>query len=215
MGFEMIAISAPENKDLGITETIKMGTRKIMLRLILLYILSTLVAGFNVPYTDAYLRDLSINSFPSGEHSIFVLAAVRNHIRGWPHFFNGFFIFSATSAGINALYFSSRILHALAGIEDAWPSIFDNLRCRLERTHKGVPYNAISTSWLFGILGFLATKHQPSVVSRILTSVYLYGTDISQALGRIAINSAVSMLIVYSMVCWSYLDFYTWLVAVW
>ncbi len=31
-----------------------------------------------------------------------------------------------------------------------------------------------------------------------------------KALGRIAINSAVSMLIVYAVVCWSDLKFYTW-----
>ena len=150
---------------MGKTETIKMGTRKIMLRLILLYILGTLVAGFNVPYTDENLRNLDINSFPSGEHSIFVLAAVRNHIPGWPNVFNGFFIFSSLSAGFNALYFTSRILHALAGFEQAWPDYLHSLRSRLERTHKGVPYNAVWTSWLFGMLGFLAAGSQPSVVS--------------------------------------------------
>lgn len=166
-GFEMIAISAPENKDLGITETIKMGTRKIMLRLILLYVLGALTAGFNVPYTDPNLRDLNINSFPSGEHSIFVLAAVRNHVRGWGHFFVAFFIYSSTSAGSNALYFSSRVLHALACTGEAWPDspVLNSLRSRLQRTHKGVPHNAVFVSWLFGVLGFVATKSKPSVVS--------------------------------------------------
>lgn len=144
-----------------------MGTRKICVRVITFYTLCALVVGFNVPYTDANLRDLAINSIGQGQRSIYILAAVRNNIHGWPHFFNGFFIFCATTSGINSLYLSSRLLHALASIREVWPEnrVFQSIRARIERTKWGVPYGAIFTSWLFGLLAFLSTKQEPTVVS--------------------------------------------------
>lgn len=168
IGFETVSITAPECAPLRSTEAIKMGTRKICIRVITLYTLCALVVGFNVPYTDPNLRDLAINSIGQGQNSIFILAAVRNNIHGWPGFFNGFFIFSATTSGINSLYLSSRILHALASIRDVWPenAISQSIRGRLERTTWGVPYGSIFISWLFGLLAFLSTKQQPTIVSQ-------------------------------------------------
>ncbi|TVY83805.1 Lysine/arginine permease [Lachnellula suecica] len=193
IGFETVSITAPECAPLRSTEAIKMGTRKTLSRVVILYTLCTLVVGFNVPYTDPNLRDLTINSIGQGQNSIYILAAVRNNIHGWPNFFNGVFIFSATTSGINSLYLSSRILHALASNRDAWPEtrFFQGLRGRLERTTWGVPYNSIFASWLFGLLAFLSTKQEPTV-----------------QLGRLATNSVVSMLIVYALICASYLRFY-------
>lgn len=128
----------------------------------------------------------------AGHNSIFVLAAVRNHIRIWPSIFNGFFIFSATTSGINSLYNSSRLLHALASIPEAWPVWFQNSRRRLERTTgRGVPLATVTVSWCFGLLAFLAIKPFPSVV-----------------LGRITSNVVVSMLICYLVICLSYVQFY-------
>ncbi|KAH0542303.1 hypothetical protein FGG08_003330 [Glutinoglossum americanum] len=195
IGFESVPITAAECKDLSKNETVKMATRKISLRIVILYTLGTLVVGFNVPYTDPNLRDNAVNSIRGGQNSAFMLAAVRDHIRGWPHFFNAFFIFSATTSGVNSLYLSSRILHALAETADAWPDNYyvEELRVRLNRTTFGVPHAAVFTSWLFGLLAFLATKPYPAV-----------------ELGRMATNSVVSMLIVYAIICFSYLQFFKW-----
>jgi amino acid permease len=118
IGFEAVSITAPENRNLREKENIKLASRKISLRIILLYTLSVFAVGLNVPYNDPNLQDFAINAVESGEHSIFIIAAVRDGVLGFPHFFNGFFIFSATSAGINALYISSRLLHALAVCPD-------------------------------------------------------------------------------------------------
>ena len=161
IGFEIVSITAPENKDLETGESIKLATRKISLRIILLYSLGSFVASLNVPYDDAQLSDRSVSTLNNGEHSIFVIAAVRDGVKGFPSFFNAFFIFSATSAGLNALYISSRLLHALAKTPEVWPSwyVSQSLRRRLERTSdSGVPQAAVLTSWLFGWLGMLATK---------------------------------------------------------
>jgi amino acid transporter len=166
-GFDAVAITAAESRDLERDESIKLATRKISLRIILLYSLAAFTAGLNVPYTDPNLRVYAINSLPNGEHSVFILAVVRAHLLGWPHFLNGFFIFSATSAGINALYMASRLLHALASIPDAWPrwTVITALRVKLERTMWGVPLVAVFVSWLFGLIGFLSVKPSPNVVS--------------------------------------------------
>jgi len=154
--------------------------------------------SLNVPYTDPNLRVYAINSLPNGQHSIFIIAVVRAHLVGWPHFLNGFYIFSATSSGINALYMSSRLLHALAAIPEVWPrwSVARTLRTKLERTAWGVPLAAVFTSWLFGFLGFLAVRPFPATI-----------------LGRMAANSVVSGLIIYSLICAAYLQFYKWSVA--
>lgn len=192
VGFETIAITAAENKDLEKYETVRLATKKLELRITILYILGTFVGGLNVPYNDPNLVNIQINSVRAGHNSVFVLAAVRNHLRVWPSIFNGFFIFSATTSGINALYNSSRLLHALASIPEAWPLCAQNWRRRLERTTgAGVPLMTITVSWCFGLMAFLAIKPFPSVV-----------------LGRITNNAVVSELICYSVICLSYINFY-------
>lgn len=165
-GFETVAITAPENRDLATNESVKLATRKINLRIILLYTLAVFTVGLNVPYTDPNLLDLSINSIKSGEHSVFVIAAVRNKVVGWPYFFNGFFIFSATSCGLSTLYGASRVLHALASVRRVWPgwTVAQNLRSMLERTIWGVPMAAVAISWLFGLLAFLVVQASPAEV---------------------------------------------------
>jgi yeast amino acid transporter len=164
-GFNAVAIAAAENRDFENEEGIKLATRKISLRIILLYTLAIFTVGLNVPYNDPYLRGYTINSLQNGEHSVFIIAVVRAHLLGWPHFLNAFFIFSATSVAINALYLSSRILHALAVIPQAWPEWSEVVRLRLENTTRGVPIAAVFTSWLFGLLGFLAVEPSSAVVS--------------------------------------------------
>ncbi|KAF2744533.1 hypothetical protein M011DRAFT_470381 [Sporormia fimetaria CBS 119925] len=192
VGFETIAITAAENKDLEKHETIKLATKKLTLRITILYVLGTFVGGLNVPYNDPNLVDIQINSIRAGHNSIFVLAAVRNHLRHWPSFFNGFFVFSAATSGINSLYNSSRLLHALASIPEAWPLWAQNFRRRLERTtSRGVPLGTVAASWCVGLIAFLAVKPFPSVV-----------------LGRITNNAVVSELIAYAVICLSYIQFY-------
>jgi amino acid transporter len=192
VGFETIAITGPENKDLEKHETIKLATKKLTLRITILYLLCTFAGGLNVPMDDPNLVDIEINSIRAGQNSIYVLAAVRNHLRGWPSFFNGFFIFSATTCGINSLYNSSRLLHALASIPEAWPVWAQNWRRRLERTtSRGVPLGTVTVSWCCGLISFLAIKPFPAVV-----------------LGRITNNAVVSELISYTVICLSYIIFY-------
>ncbi|RWA09831.1 hypothetical protein EKO27_g5272 [Xylaria grammica] len=160
IGFETIAITAAENRDLRTEETVKIGTRKIALRIILLYSLATFTVGFNVPYTYPQIVDNKIISFGYGQNCVFVISPILNRLRGWPYFINDFIIFSATTAGANGLYNASRTLHALATIPEVWPELspIQTLRRRLQRTSYGVPHAAVLFSAAFGMLGFLAVN---------------------------------------------------------
>ena len=175
IGFEAVSVTAGENRDLQKAESIKIATRKIGLRIILLYTLGTFTVGLNVPYTDENLQDFARNNIRSGQHSAFIVAAVINRIKFWPSLFNAFFIFSATTSGINSLYISSRILHSLAAYERAWPNLklIHAFRLQLQHTKFGVPYYAVFTSWLMGLLAFLATERAPTIVSTIITLILL------------------------------------------
>ncbi|KIW79484.1 hypothetical protein Z517_06096 [Fonsecaea pedrosoi CBS 271.37] len=193
IGFEAVTITAAENRELRTYEGVKISSRKIAIRIILLYSLTTFTVGLNVPYDEPLLANRDISVLDNGTHSAFILAAIRAGKKFWPNFFNGFFILSATSSGINSLYLSSRILHALALSQGAWPRWLRTLQNRLKETGSlGVPRNAVLASWLFGFLGYLAAGGAPS-----------------HELGRLALNSTVSMLIVYSVICVTFLRYKT------
>jgi len=167
IGFETVAITAAENKDLRTEETMKIATRKIVLRIITLYTLATFTVGLNVPYTDLQIQDNSVISFGYGQNSAFLVSTVLNRMRYWPYFINDFIIFSAATAGTNGIYNASRTLHALASVPDAWPDWepIQSFRRRLERTSYGVPHAAVICSWMFGLLGFLASNPNSQLVS--------------------------------------------------
>jgi amino acid transporter len=167
IGIETVAITAAENKDLRTEETVKIATRKIVLRLIVLYTLATFTVGLNVPYNYPLLVDPEVISFGFGQNSAFVISMVLNRLKGWPLVINDFIIFSALTAGVNGCYNASRTLHALASDRNAWPAWgwVQSIRRRLERTAFGVPYVAVVVSWMFGWIAFLGSNDNSSAVS--------------------------------------------------
>jgi amino acid transporter len=193
MGWEIIFFTAAENRDLRKSESLKLATRKITIRVLVLYALAAFTVGLNVPWDDPHLADLTIHGITGGQNSAFILAAVRNRVKVLPHLFNAFFIFSPLSTGINNLYGASRVLHALASHRDAWPDwpVFESIRSRLETTRSGVPMNAVVISWLVGFIAFLATNKSQA-----------------ENLGRIATIVVVANLIIFAVNCVAYLQFY-------
>ncbi|KAF2105987.1 amino acid permease-domain-containing protein, partial [Lophiotrema nucula] len=193
VGWEVIFLTAAENRDLRKSESLKLATRKITIRVLILYALCAFTVGLNVPWDDANLGDLTIHSITGGQNSVFILAAVREHVKVIPHIFNAFFIFSPLSTGINDLYGASRILHALASHRDAWPDwpMFEAIRSRLETTRNGVPVAAVTTSWLVGFVAFLSVNSAQA-----------------KNLGRMATVVVVANLIIYAANCVAYLQFY-------
>lgn len=148
----------------------KIATRKISLRLIVLYSLATFTVGLNVPYNYPMITDPAVISFGFGQNSAFIVSAVLNRVPVLPMIINCFIIFSAMTAGINGCYNASRTLHAIASDRNAWPEWewVQNMRARLERTQYGCPYVAVFVSWCFGWLAFMATSHSSGVVSQTI-----------------------------------------------
>lgn len=175
IGFETLAITAAESEEFDETqrfaskEGLKISTRKTSVRIIFLYTLATMMVSFNVPANDYYLVDSNAQSYGGGQNSAFVISAVRAGKKAWPSVMTGFFVFSTTSASINSLYLSSRLLHALALSRPVWPDydFATNTKGWLEQvTRNGVPRNAVLTSSLFGLLGYLACTSTHGQVSR-------------------------------------------------
>ncbi|KAI9856331.1 MAG: hypothetical protein M1813_009167 [Trichoglossum hirsutum] len=187
IGMDIVAATAAENKFQGNSESIKMATRKISLRIILLYFFAIVTASFPVAYDDPHLLQTN-HGLKSGASSPFMIAIFNAGIPVLPHLLNAFFIFSSSSAGINALYVASRTLHALA----VSGRVFDGpIARRLKLTVFGVPMVAVFTSSSFGLLAFMSTKAQPSKVLQGLIS-----------------NSSISIMLVYMVISLAFISFY-------
>ena len=188
-----VSVTAAENRDLDRDESIKLATRKISLRVILLYMLLIFTVGLNVPSNDVNLQDSHISSIRAGQNSPFIIVMVHSGVTGWPHLVNAFFIFSAFSVAVNALFISSRILHALANIRNVWPESGWGyaIKSRLEKTTRhGVPLPAICVTWLFGLFGFLGAQPSPAKI-----------------LGRMSTYSSCTLMILYAVVSLAFISF--------
>lgn len=164
VGFEAVVLVSPENQHFLEEETIKITSRKISLRVILLYTFAALAVGLNVPTDDPQLGQLVLHGLNGGQSSVFVLAAIRAQVPVLPGFINGFYVFSACATGATALFCASRMLHAIASNQEAWPGDWatESVRTRLERTWYGVPLWSVFVSWLVGAIAILSTPDPAS-----------------------------------------------------
>lgn len=160
IGMDTVAATAYETKGFGNSENIRISFRKICIRIILLYFFAIVGQSFPVAYNDPRLT-FSNHGLASGASSPFLIAIVNAGITGLPHVLNGFFIFSAASAGANSLYVASRTLHALAVERRVFESVFQQ---QLKLTYYGVPLVAVGTSASFGLLAFMSTKETSTQV---------------------------------------------------
>jgi amino acid transporter len=170
LGMDIVSVTAAETKGYGDPESIKMATRKISLRILVIYFFCIVVISFSVPYDDPHLLR-SNHGYKSGASSPFMIAIVNAGIPTLPHILNAFFIFSSSSAGINSLYVASRTLHAMA-VEGRVLDGF--ITRRLKRTNYGVPMYAVFASAAFGLLPFMSTKTAPSQVHDLAFSSFSF-----------------------------------------
>lgn len=61
-GMFSVSVTAAENRRLETEESIKIATRKIALRTIVLYSLLIFSVGLNVPFDDPEIQDKAINN---------------------------------------------------------------------------------------------------------------------------------------------------------
>ncbi|KAI9853557.1 MAG: hypothetical protein M1813_002063 [Trichoglossum hirsutum] len=154
VGMDLVAVTAAETRGFGDSESIKIATRKISLRVIVFYLLSSIAVSLPVAYDDRHLLN-SNHGLASASSSPYTIAIYNAGIRALPHILNAFLIFSSTATGISGLYGASRTLHALA----LSGRVLEGPIARsLKLTKFGVPMVAVLASGAFGLLAFMSIK---------------------------------------------------------
>lgn len=185
VGMDIVVATAAESKALPDSESMKMAARKINIRIIVLYVLALLAASFVVPTNHPFLNG---EGQSIGSHSVFIIAVVEAGIPTAAHFFNAVFVFASFTCAINSMYVASRVLHTLALRDQTGP---DFITDRLKKTHSGVPMRAVLVTGFLMCLAFMGRTGAPG-----------------DRLSELASNCTVSCLIVYVIICATYLCFF-------
>jgi amino acid transporter len=156
---DIFAATAAESKALPDSESMKMASRKISIRVITLYTFSMLMVSFMVPRDHPFING---GGQSVGARSPFIIAVVEAGIPTAAHAFNAIFVFSAFTCAINSLYIASRVLHTLALRDQTGPEFITR---RLRQTHAGVPLRAVLVTALIMLLGYLGPSGDPGEVS--------------------------------------------------
>lgn len=200
MGGEMVLATAGEAK--RPRHDLPTAARYMYLLPVAFYLVAILLVGVNVNYLDPRIYHSHISWFlqsrlegiQTGARSPFVIAVHNAGIRGLPGFLNGCLLFSALTAawvlyslhqsawlthGIrnSALYVSSRTLFVLAQRSE-----FNTVRRTLGKTNNGhTPLAAIFTSFVLGLLAFLAVRAKDAVFQEVCKTVPILQRSYSSA----------------------------------
>ena len=165
---DIIAATAAESKALADCESMKMGARKLNLRIVVLYSLAMLTASFVVPQDHPFING---GGQSVGSSSVFVIAVVEAGIPVAAHFFNAMFVFASFTCAINSMYVASRVLYTLALQDQTGP---DFITRRLRQCRSGVPVRAVLATAAMMLVAFLGRTGAPGEVSISLTTPRLY-----------------------------------------
>jgi amino acid transporter len=158
-GMDFVAGTAAESKALADAESMKMGSRKISIRIVTLYSMAMLTAACVVPRDHPFING---GGQSAGAQSVFIIAVVEAGIPGLAHFINAAFVFCAFSCAINAVYISSRVLHTLALHGQTGPEWITK---RLRACTGGVPVRAILVSSAVATISYMGRSGSPLLVS--------------------------------------------------
>ncbi|KZT19056.1 amino-acid permease inda1 [Neolentinus lepideus HHB14362 ss-1] len=133
------------------------ATRRFSYRLVIFYILGSLVIGIITPSNDPKLLQAIHSGKTGAGASPFVLGIQRAGIKGLNHVYNAMILTSAWSSGNSFMYASSRALYSLA-LSGQAPSVFR--RCN----RYGVPYVAVSATAVVSCIVYLNVSSSAAVV---------------------------------------------------
>lgn len=140
------------------------ATRRYIYRLLVFYVLGSLVIGVIVPYNSDRLLS-AINSGASGAAaSPFVIGIQNAGIPVLNHIMNAVILTSAWSAGNSYVFSASRVLYSLSRKKQA-PSIF--MKCN----RNGVPYMAVLATFAISLLSYLNVRNSGARVFGWLASI--------------------------------------------
>ncbi|GAA5808920.1 hypothetical protein MFLAVUS_002319 [Mucor flavus] len=157
-GVEIVGITAGESENPH--KTVPSAVKQVFFRIVLFYILSMLIIGLVIPYTDPDLLKGSGNIAVSPFTLVFKKAGAA-----WAaDLMNAIILITMISAGNSGVYSSSRTLLALAQDGSA-PRIFT----RINRW--GIPIYSVLATCLVGCLAFLTSLFSSGVVFNWLTAL--------------------------------------------
>ena len=151
---ETITIAAGESETPR--RNIPKASKRFVYRLIVFYVLGTLVVSVIVASNDADLLQAVSSGTTNAGASPFVIGIRRAGIHGLDHVINAVIITSAWSAANSFLYAGSRSLFSLAMTSQA-PKIFT-------RCINGVPYVAVLATAALGSLAYLGVSSGSATV---------------------------------------------------
>ncbi|KAM0543256.1 hypothetical protein ACHAPJ_012402 [Fusarium lateritium] len=149
LGIETVIITAAEVKDPHYS--IPRAARHVAVRIAFFYILGAFLIGIIVDPRNADLASHTGNA----NSSPFVIAIKAAGIDILPSIINACILISAWSAGTAYCWVASRTILAMT-TDHQLPQFFGRV------TKKGVPYVAVVTAWLFGLLAFLSDYNHRS-----------------------------------------------------
>ncbi|KAI8889221.1 hypothetical protein K501DRAFT_239037 [Backusella circina FSU 941] len=155
-GVEIVGITAGESANPH--KTVPSAVKQVFVRIVLFYILSILVIGLVIPYTNTEL----LNGSSDISVSPFTLVFQKAGAEWAADMMNAVIVITMISAGNSGVYSSSRTLLALA--EDGYaPRIF-------KRVNKwGIPLWSVLATCAIGCLAFLTSLFGSGVVFNWLT----------------------------------------------
>lgn len=146
-GSELVGLAAAETANPR--KSIPTAVKQVFWRIILFYIVSMVIVGLLVPYTDERL--LSGSGSADIKASPFVIAISDAGVAGLDSVMNAVILISVLSVGNAAIYGSSRTMAALAAQKQG-PEILGYI------DRKGRPLVAILVASICGLLGYLAAS---------------------------------------------------------
>lgn len=149
-GTELVGLAAAES--MNPRRALPSAVKQVFWRICLFYIVSLILVGLLVPYTDSRLIGQSNSDVKA---SPFVIAIQNAGITGLDSVMNVVIMISVISVGNSAVYGSSRTLAALAEQGQA-PSFLAYI------DRRGRPLKAIVVASLFGFLAYLAASSKES-----------------------------------------------------
>lgn len=149
-GIELVALAAAETKQPNIS--IPKAVKSTFYRIFIFYILTAIVIGCLVPYTNEDLLDgVGIAASP------FVIAINQGGIKVVPHIMNAVIVLAVISVGNSSVYGCSRTLASLA-VQGLLPESFGYI------DRNGRPLVAIVFTSAIGLLGFLVVNENEGAV---------------------------------------------------
>jgi amino acid transporter len=180
-GSEMVVVASGETEHPR--RNLPKAIRRVFWRILLFYVLAIFLVGLCVSSEDPNLLDAIGSSAPGAAQSPFVIAIQNAGIKALPSILNGIILSSAWSAGNSFFYASTRVLYS-AALDGKAPAF-------LKFEKFGVPYGCVGATTLLSCLVYLNVNNRSAEVFFWISNL-----------------SAVSTLIVWASVSYTYLRFY-------